>query len=182
MFLNGEISGKPGSLPEPNENGLQYVKNEHYTRYAQDKQRGRYGCSPVFELPSAKLTVDEVWINNVFSHYVIRDERGVVIADANNPNTCKIRLDMFKIDAYRKELENRYRLNNDRRMRKRERPKTCNFCDFASWCGVPDGVLCGEEQHQEGKDRWQYEGHTCEYFKNEFNNNVYGQEDQYETV
>ena len=182
MFWNGEISGKPGSLPEPDEYGFQVVKNEHYTTYANDRQRGSYGSSPIYELPPVNLTVYEVWVKDVFSHYLIKDEGNNVLAEANNPDACKTRLDIFKIEVAKKEFENKFKVINDKHVRKRERPKSCNFCDFASRCGVPDGVYCSEEHHQEGKDKWQYEGHTCEYFKNELNNNVYGQQDQYETV
>ena len=42
---------------------------------------------------------------------------------------------------------------------------TCNVCDYARPCGLPEGVLCTEEHHQEGKDKWQYCAHTCEYCK-----------------
>lgn len=41
----------------------------------------------------------------------------------------------------------------------------CNICDFARPCGIPDGVLCTEEHHQKGKDKWQCYSHRCEYGK-----------------
>lgn len=48
---------------------------------------------------------------------------------------------------------------------KPKRQKICNFCDFAKACGIPEGVYCTEEHHQQGKDKWQYHHHKCEYFK-----------------
>ena len=42
-------------------------------------------------------------------------------------------------------------------------------------CGIPDGVICSEEHHQEGKDKFKYYEHKgCEYFKDELNNDAYG--------
>ena len=41
----------------------------------------------------------------------------------------------------------------------------CNICDYARPCGWPDGVLCTEEHHQKGKDKWQCYSHRCEYCK-----------------
>ncbi|MBP5721962.1 MAG: hypothetical protein J6X18_00050 [Bacteroidales bacterium] len=58
------------------------------------------------------------------------------------------------------------------------RERTCNFCDFSERCGIPDGVLCSEEHHQEGKDMFQYYGHRgCEYFSDEKGNDSYGLEE-----
>lgn len=55
------------------------------------------------------------------------------------------------------------------------RERTCNFCDFSEYCRIPDGIACNEEHHQEGKDQFQYYGHSaCEYFKDENGNDVYG--------
>ena len=55
------------------------------------------------------------------------------------------------------------------------RERTCNFCDFSTRCGIPDGVVCSEEHHQEGKDKFKYyERKGCEYFKDELNNDAYG--------
>ena len=54
------------------------------------------------------------------------------------------------------------------------REKSCNFCDFAEYCRIPDGVVCTEEHHQNGKDRFQYYLHSgCKYFKDEKDNDVY---------
>ncbi len=58
------------------------------------------------------------------------------------------------------------------------RERTCNFCDFAESCRVPDGVHCTEEHHQEGKDMFQYYRHKgCDYFKDEKHNDVYDLEE-----
>lgn len=60
------------------------------------------------------------------------------------------------------------------------RERTCNFCDFAESCRVPDGVHCTEEHHQEGKDMFQYYMHKgCDYFKDEKYNDVYDLEESY---
>ena len=54
------------------------------------------------------------------------------------------------------------------------REKKCNFCSFARECRIPDGVLCTEEHHQEGKNKFQYEGHCCEYYNDDGITDVYG--------
>lgn len=60
---------------------------------------------------------------------------------------------------------------------KNYRERTCNFCDFSSRCGIPDGVICSEEHHQQGKDMFQYVGKTgCEYFKDDKKNDAYDKE------
>ena len=64
-------------------------------------------------------------------------------------------------------------------MEKNYRKKTCNFCDFAECCGIPEGVLCKEEHHQEGKDKFQcYCSPGCKYFKEDEKNDVYDLEYQ----
>ena len=60
------------------------------------------------------------------------------------------------------------------------RERTCNFCDFSKRCGIPDGIVCLEEHHQEGKDRFQYYEHRgCEYFSDEKGNDSYDLEEHY---
>lgn len=54
---------------------------------------------------------------------------------------------------------------DDKEAKKESREKTCNFCHFAEYSGTPDVVVCTEEHHQEGKDKFQCYCHTCEYFK-----------------
>lgn len=57
------------------------------------------------------------------------------------------------------------------------RERTCNFCDFAKKQWLPEGVVCSEEHHQEGKDRFQYYEHEgCDYFKDDNHNDIYGLE------
>lgn len=59
---------------------------------------------------------------------------------------------------------------------KREvREKWCNFCDFCTGPGLPDGIICEEPHHVEAGIREQHQcySHTCEYHKDSGKVNAY---------